>query len=201
MRLARSLALGAAATGAAVWWWRTHPSPCPYGQRWVVEVPHPMITRARLLEALRPQAGERMLELGPGTGYYTLEVAEHLEPGGTLELLDVQPEMLEHTMAAAGRRGLGNLRPQVGDAQSLPYEDDGFDAAFMVTVLGEVPDGDAALRELRRVVRPGGRLVVGEVFFDPHFVPPRALRRRAGSAGFAWERQVGSALGYFAVVS
>ena len=56
----------------------------------------------------------------------------------------------------------------------MPYEDGTFDAAFLVTVLGEVPDQDSALRELARVLQPGGRLIVGELLGDPHYVSQRA---------------------------
>ena len=73
-------ALGAVAAGAA--WWRRNPSACPYNQRFWVQAPHPFITRARLREALDPQPGERVLEVGPGTGYYSLDVAEWLGQTG-----------------------------------------------------------------------------------------------------------------------
>ena len=59
----------------------------------------------------------------------------------------------------------------------MPFPDDSFDGAFLVTVLGEVPDQVAALRELRRVVRPNGRIVV-ELFGDPHMVTGSAGRAR-----------------------
>ena len=195
--------LGAAA-GAAVLagalWWRTHPSACPYSQRFWVEPPHPLITRARLRDVLAPQPGERVLEVGPGTGYYTLDVASRLLPSGTLDIFDLQQEMLDHAMARARERGLSNITPTQGDARSLPYPDESFDAAFLVTVLGEVPDQDAALRALARVLKPGGRLVVGELFGDPHWVRPSTLRRRAEAAGLRFERRSGSPLGYFALL-
>ncbi|MFL5820939.1 MAG: class I SAM-dependent methyltransferase [Solirubrobacteraceae bacterium] len=187
----------AALLGAALWW-RRHPSACPYGQRFFVEAPHPFITRRRLHEVLEAQPGERLLEVGPGTGYYTLEVAERLGADGRLDILDVQQEMLDHTMRAAGRRRLANLHPLQGDATSLPYPDAAFDAAYLVTVLGEIPDQAAALRELRRVLRPSGRLVVGEVLLDPHVVTFSRLRERAQAAGLRHQRHSGGRLGYFA---
>src|SRR3954464_9048766 len=64
-----------AAVVAVALWWRKNPSACPYNQRFWVQAPHPLITRARLREALAPRPGERMLEIGPGTGYYSLPVA------------------------------------------------------------------------------------------------------------------------------
>jgi ubiquinone/menaquinone biosynthesis C-methylase UbiE len=66
-----------------------------------------------------------------------------------------------------------------------------------VTVLGEIPDQEAALRELGRVVRPGGRIVVGELFGDPHMVTHSALVKRAAAAGLSVERKLGGALWHF----
>jgi ubiquinone/menaquinone biosynthesis C-methylase UbiE len=191
-------AVGAGVVMAVALWWRTHPSACPYGQRFWVEAPHPLITRSRLREALAVVGGERLLEVGPGTGYYTLPVAEWLGPDGVLEVLDLQREMLDHTIRAARERGLGHVTATEGDARMLPYEENRFDGAFLVATLGEVPDQNAALRELARVIKPQGRLVVGELFADPHWVPLGALKRRADSAGFRFERRVGGPLGYFA---
>jgi len=191
------LAGGAAVAGAALWW-RKNPSACPYSQRFWVEAPHPLITRDRLREILEPKPGERILEVGPGTGYYTLDVAEWVKPDGQVDILDVQEEMLHHTMRRAEERGLANVTPTQGDATALPYEDAAFDAAFLVTVLGEIPDQDAALRELSRVLKPAGWLAIGELLGDPHYVRLAPMRLRAAAAGLAYERRVGSALGYFA---
>jgi ubiquinone/menaquinone biosynthesis C-methylase UbiE len=194
----RLAVLAAAALAGAALWWRWNPSACPYGQRFWVEAPHPLITRSRLREALEPTPGERMLEIGPGTGYYTAELAEWIGAEGRLEIFDIQQEMLDHSMRRVGERGAENVRPTQGDARSLPYEDASFDAVVLVTVLGEIPDQDAALGEIARVLRPGGRLVVGELFGDPHMVTAGSLRRRAEEAGLRFERRVGPKLGYFA---
>jgi ubiquinone/menaquinone biosynthesis C-methylase UbiE len=193
-----ALGAGAAAVGGAALWWRTNPSACPYNQRFWIEAPHPFITRPRLREILAPRPGERVLEVGPGTGYYALPVSSWLEPGGSLSVFDLQQEMLDHTMRRAGELGRDNLHPAQGDARDLPYADDTFDAAFLVTVLGEVPDQVQALRELRRVVKPDGRVVVGELMGDPHVVTFGKLTERAREAGLRLERRVGGALGYFA---
>ncbi len=199
MRISHKLGLSsvAAVAGAALWW-RRNPSACPYGQRFWVQAPHPFITRKRLRRMLAPAPGERILEVGPGTGYYALPVAQWLAPHGTLELLDVQPEMLEHTLDRAREAGIENMRSTVGDAQAMPFPEDTFDAAYINVALGEIPDQDAALRELRRVLKPTGRLIVGEILGDPHWVSPKSLRRRAQSAGLRFQRQHGGPMGYFA---
>ena len=196
--MGKLLAVGVAAGVAGALWWRKNPSACPYSQRIWVQVPHPLITRTRLRQTLEPQPGERILEIGPGTGYYTVDLGEWIGPDGTLDVFDIQQEMLDHTMRQVGERGLANVTATQGDARSLPYGDDTIDAVVLTTVLGEIPDQQAALAEIARVLRPGGRLVVGEVAFDPHFVTPAALRDRAEAAGLRLERRSGPALGYFA---
>jgi ubiquinone/menaquinone biosynthesis C-methylase UbiE len=189
--------VGAVLLGIGLWW-RKHPSSCPYGLRFSLELPHPFLTRPRLREMLAPKPGEKVLEVGPGTGYHALHVAQWLEPGGTLDILDVQQEMLDHTVRGARELGISNVVPTHGDARELPYPDETFDAAYLNFVLGEVPDQDAALHELRRVLKPGGRLVVGEAFPDPHMVKVESLRERAEAAGLRFERRLGRPFGYYA---
>lgn len=150
-----------------------------------------------MLEILAPNSGERLLEVGPGTGYYALDVADRLD-GGTLSIFDIQQEMLDHVLRRAAERGIVNIEPTLGDAQHLPYEDGSVDGAYLVTVLGEIPDQDAALRELERVLRRGGRLVVGELFGDPHMVTLRKLRARAEPLGLRFEMRLGTPFAYFA---
>jgi len=192
--------VAAAALLAAALWWRAHPSACPYGQRFWVEAPHPFITRERLREALAPLPGETVLEVGPGTGYYTLSVAGWIAPAGALHIFDLQQEMLDHTLRRADDAGVRNLVPRQGDARQLPYEDDTFDGAYLVAVLGEIPDQRAAAQELRRVVKPAGRIVVGELLGDPHMVTGRSLKALAGQVGLQAERRVGPPFGFFAVL-
>lgn len=150
--------VGALAALIYALWWRKNPSACPYGLRYLIELPRPYITRDRLREILVPQPGDKVLEIGPGTGYYSLPVAEWLNPGGTLEVLDIQQEILDHVMHRARERGIENITPTRADARALPYPDGTFDAAYLTLVLGEIPDQDLALRELKRVLKPGGIL-------------------------------------------
>jgi ubiquinone/menaquinone biosynthesis C-methylase UbiE len=193
----RALLLIAAAFTGAVVWLRRNPSPMPYSQRIFVELPHPGITRRRLIEILEPRPRERLLDVGAGTGYYALPVADRLD-AGKLEALDVQQEMVDHVLRLAAERGVENVSGWTGDAQDLLFEPNRFDGAFLVTVLGEIPDQDAALRELARVVKPGGRVVFGETVLDPHYVTFSSLRERAQRAGLELDGRVGGPLAYFA---
>jgi ubiquinone/menaquinone biosynthesis C-methylase UbiE len=190
--------LALAAIGAAAVWWRKNPSACPYSQRFWVQAPHPLITRDRLRDTLAPVPGERVLEIGPGTGYYTLDLAEWLGADGRLEIFDLQQEMLDHALRRASERGLTNVTATQGDARSLPYDDASVDAVVLTAVLGEIPDPGAAVAEIARVLRPGGRLVVGELIGDPHYTSPAALRRHGERAGLRFEHRNGPPFGYFA---
>jgi ubiquinone/menaquinone biosynthesis C-methylase UbiE len=74
-----------------------------------------------------------------------------------------------------------------------------FDAAYLVGVLGEIPDPPAALRQLHRVLKPSGRLVVSEVFIDPDFISLADLRRKVKEEGFVFDHSTGSAFAYSAI--
>ena len=189
---------GLAGLAGAALYWRKNPPACPYGARAFLSLPRPIITTQRLIEILAPVPGERLLEVGPGTGYYTVDVARELTPNGALEAFDIQPKMLVHTMSRTQRAGLKNIAPRHGDARMLPYANDHFDGAFLVTVLGEIPMQDQALAELHRVVRHDGRVVVGELFGDPHMVGYSRLVARAVRLDLQPDARVGGRLGYFA---
>jgi ubiquinone/menaquinone biosynthesis C-methylase UbiE len=106
--------------------------------------------------------------------------------------------MLDHTVRRAHALGISNIVSTLGDAQTLPYSDGRFNSAYLVATLGEIPGQERALRELNRVLKRGGRLVVGEVLLDPHRVSLGDLRRMAEAAGLGYERRIKGRLGYFA---
>ena len=178
---------------------RISPVPFPYTFRWFLQIlPRPAQSPTRLAQILQPRNGEHVLEVGPGIGTHALPIASALGPGGALDVLDVQREMLEAVIRRAHAAGVTNITSREGDAAHLPYADETFDGAYMIGVLGEIPDGDGALRELARVLKPAGRLVIGELFVDPDFVPLRRLRARARAAGFIFRNELGGALAYLA---
>jgi arsenite methyltransferase len=121
-----------------------------------------VMRRRRLVrEALAAGPGERVLDVGCGPGFYVREVAEQVGREGSVTGVDVSEAMLG--VARVRCEGLPNVAFQQGDASSLPLPDAGVDAAVSVQVLEYVPDPTAALRELHRVLRPGGRVVVWDV--------------------------------------
>jgi ubiquinone/menaquinone biosynthesis C-methylase UbiE len=193
--------LGAAAAGvtaAAAGVVLSDRAPYPYSLHRLLDIPLPLLTARRLDSLLEPRAGQQVLEIGPGTGLQSLHVAPQLGTGGQLALVDVQPEMLEHVMARAARRSIRNITPHRADAAALPFADAAFDSAYLVTVLGEIPGPLATLMELRRVLKPAGRLIVGE-FADRHHVPLARLVRLANDAGLHLARRTGVPLAYYAL--
>jgi SAM-dependent methyltransferase len=174
------------------------PAPMPHWMRWVLFLPRTSQSAERLQTILQPRSGQRLLEIGPGVGIHALPIAAAVAPGGVVDVLDIQPAMLDDLMRRATTAGIRNLRPEVGDARHLPYPDASFDGAYLISVLGEVPDEPAALRELRRVLKGDGRLVVGEIALDPDFIGLRTLKKRMAAAGFAFERRQGPAFAYLA---
>ena len=192
-----AVVLGVAAAGAGVV--LSDRAPYPYSQHRLLDIPLPLLTRRRLDAALQPRAAQQVLEIGPGTGLQALHVAPQLGAGGRLAVVDVQQEMLDHVIARAAERSIGNITPHQADARALPFADDTFDAAYLVTVLGEIPGRLAALSELRRVLKPGGRLVIGE-FADRHHVSLATLVRLANDAGLHLLRRTGIPLAYYAIL-
>src|SRR5262249_52305711 len=153
------VALGAVATART--WSQRYPGPMPHVGSWTLFVPRGPLSATRLCAVLKPGRGERVLEVGPGVGIYSLPMAAALAPFGPVDAVDVEAEMLADVRRRAERAGVRNIVTTRGDAQRLEYPDATFDAAYLVSVLGEIPDPSAALRELRRVLKPGARLIVG----------------------------------------
>jgi ubiquinone/menaquinone biosynthesis C-methylase UbiE len=189
-----SVAAAAAATAA---WWYTDSAPYPYAQRKILDLPLPFLTNRRLDALLGIRPGERVLEIGPGTGLQALHVAGLLGGEGRLDIIDIQEQMLDHVMSRAQAAGITSITAAKADARQLPFPSATFDAAYLVTVLGEIPDPSAAVRELRRVLKPAGRLVVGE-FLDRHYVPLVDLIGYGNAAGLELSGRLGPPLAYLA---
>jgi arsenite methyltransferase len=118
--------------------------------------------RRATLEALDLRPGERVLDVGCGPGYLAAEMAERVAPDGFVRGVDPSAPML----AIAAQRALPHMELSEGDALSLPADDSSFDAAVSTQVYEYVADIAAALAEARRVLRPGGRLLVLDTDWD-----------------------------------
>ena len=111
---------------------------------------------AFFLPHLRP--GMRLLDCGCGVGSITVGLAEAVAPGEVIGV-DLQPAQIERAGFVAAERCVGNVRFEIGSVYELAYPDASFDASFAHTLLFHLREPLQALREMRRVLKPGG--VVG----------------------------------------
>ena len=109
----------------------------------------------RVCSAARLKAGDRVLDVACGTGVLAREAAARIGPGGRVTGLDLNPGIL-----AVAQRMAPDIEWRLGDASSLPFEASGFDAVVSQFGLMFFPDRVGALREMMRVLAPGGRLAV-----------------------------------------
>ncbi len=142
--------------------------------RRIVQSPRTTVARIGLERSMR------VLELGCGPGYFTVDLASAV-PDGLAVACDLQPAML----ALASQRA-ADATAVNGDAMELPFRDGAFDAALVVAMLGEVPDPQRCVQELRSVLRGGATLSVAETRRDSDFLRIDDLRDRFEPAGFAF---------------
>jgi SAM-dependent methyltransferase len=136
-----------------------------------------------LVRRLHLQRDSRVLEVGPGPGYFSAEVAREI-PQGRLVLFDLQREMLVKARLRLRRVGAVNAMFVQGDGSRIPLRVGSFDVAFLVAVLGEVPDPAACVESLHRVLRPGGLLSITETIGDPDALSQEDLKALIQSKGF-----------------
>lgn len=132
------------------------------------------------------QPGERVLDVACGTGVVARLAAERVGESGTVAALDLNPAMLAVARATAGASG-ARIRWYETSAESMPLPDEGFDAVLCQVALQFMNDKPAALREMRRMLAPGGRVLVSTPTPTPFFeVMEQAIARHIGAepAGF-----------------
>ncbi len=110
-----------------------------------------------------PKAGQAVLDVGCGAGFDCFVAARAVGPDGRVEGIDLTPEMVERAQRNLGEAGLEAVRVQEAAAERLPFADACFDLAVSNGALNLIPDKMRAMRELRRVLRPGGRLQFADV--------------------------------------
>jgi ubiquinone/menaquinone biosynthesis C-methylase UbiE len=166
--------------------------PFPTFLNWILDNPIARRMVPVVIDRTGIKPADVVLELGPGPGIYTVEVARRAGPEGRLITVDIQPEMIARVNERVRDSGLEYVEPIVADACSLPLHDESIDRAFTSGVLGEIPDMESALIELRRVLKPEGVLSVTEMFIDPNYPLAKTRIRQIEAAGFKMKQRYGN---------
>jgi len=132
----------------------------------IYSTPDVVEQRRVILAALALRPGERVLDLGVGPGLLAAEMAETVGPGGLVQGIDLSESMLAMARRRPLPRGAASLEVRQADVTALPFDDASFDAAVCTQVYEYVADMPAALAEARRVLAPGGRLLVLDTDWD-----------------------------------
>ena len=156
-----------------------------------------VLSPEKLVRHLHLTRTSRFLEVGPGPGFFSIDVAQAI-PQGRLELVDIQLEMLQKARGRLRRADVRNTGYTQANAVKLPFRSGAFDVAFLVAVLGEVPDPKACLASIADVLRPGGLLSIAELPGDPDAVTEEQLRTLTQGIGLEFVDSLRASRGFLA---
>jgi ubiquinone/menaquinone biosynthesis C-methylase UbiE len=153
----------------------------------------------KVIERSGIKPGMTVMELGCGSGAFTTFIARVVGEQGKVYAVDVQPEMLqqlERKLSRSENQDITNIELKQAGAYDLPFADESLDLVCMVTVLQEIPDRGRALREIRRVLTPGGILAVTEFLPDPDYPLRSTTIKLCQQEGFILNDNLGNLWNY-----
>jgi len=190
------LLLVAVVVTCVVWRWAS--LPCPWWMVPLLENPYFQVVAGAelLMDRAGIGAGMRVLDAGCGPGRLTVSIAGRVGEAGRVVALDRQPRMLRRLQRRVADHGITNIEIVLGGIGEGRLTAGSFDAAVLVTVLGEIRDKVAALREIRDALRFGGVLSVTEVLPDPHYQRLAQVRALAAATGLREQQLFEGRAGY-----
>lgn len=150
---------------------------------------------ARVIERSGIKPGMTMLDLGCGSGAFTLPAARVVGERGKVYALDIQSAMLrqlERRLARAGNHDIKNVELKQASAYELPLADGSLDLVMSVAAFHEIPDKPRALREVQRVLKKDGILALTELILDPDYPLASTTIKEGEAAGFVFEAKLGT---------
>ncbi len=163
------------------------------------------------IEQLGISAGAIVADLGAGSGFYSIEAAKAVVPGGKVYAVDVQKDLLERLKNEAQRQHISNLEVLVGDLEKLGgsrIKDGSCDVCIASNILFMLDDKKSFLLEAKRVLKPNGRLLLVDWAasfsqmgpLQDHIVYKDDARKLAESAGFRFEREIDAGSHHYGII-
>lgn len=154
---------------------------------------------ARLIAALKLKPGMAVADIGAGSGYFTRRLAREIGKEGMVYAVDIQPEMLEILGRNMKQAGLTNYRPILGGEKSPQLTAESVDLVLMVDVYHEFSYPHEMMTEIRKALKPGGRVAFVEYRGEDDWVPIKALhkmteaqvKKEAAFQGYTWVETLG----------
>ena len=146
----------------------------------------------KIAERMKIKPGMTIVEIGPGKGSYTKEIARSIFPDGKVYAIDIQESIINRLKKKIEKENITNIIPKIDDAYNLSFEDESVDRVLMIACLPEIPEPVRALKEIKRVLKPNGLISLSEMLPDPDYPRRKTEKRWADEAGFELDEQFGN---------
>ena len=143
----------------------------------------------RVVETLAIQPGQTIVDLGAGGGYFTFRLADAVGAGGTVYAADVDSALLDFLKKEAEKREYANVKTMMGEAADPKLPDGGADLIFLCNVYHHLEDRAAYFRNLKKYLRPGGRVAIVEFQSGMHSTAAETIRQELIQAGYYRQNQ------------
>lgn len=143
-------------------------------------------------ERMHLKPGMIVVEIGPGKGSYTIDVAKRVLTDGKVYAVDIQNTVIDNLRKKVKREGVTNVFPIVDDAYNLSFEDGSVNRVFAIACLPEIPDPVRVLREAHRILREDGLVCLSELLPDPDYPRRKTEIGWAEKAGFELDEMFGN---------
>jgi ubiquinone/menaquinone biosynthesis C-methylase UbiE len=177
--------------------------PCPSWLGYLLEIENPIakITQSKnIIKHLNLKKGMLVLDIGCGPGRLTIPIAKKVGPKGNVTALDMQIEMLEKTKRKAGQNNLQNIDFLNINIENEKLDQNKYDRAILITVLGEIPKKQKALNEIFKSLKPGGILLITESIFDPHFQTKKSVLKFIKETNFQVKELIGNSFLAYTII-
>jgi ubiquinone/menaquinone biosynthesis C-methylase UbiE len=155
-----------------------------------------LLPPTRVIDYLGIREGMKILEIGPGSGFFTFELAKYAGPSGHVYAVNIEPKMITLLEKKIKREKIKNITTKTASAYEIPLPNNGVDLVFMGGVIGEIPDKQKTLREMQRILKEEGFLAVMECLIDPDYPRRKTVTGWFEDAGFELSGSYGSAFLY-----